>query len=242
MREHGSTVAAHARAKLSAFYTWSLAMGIADSNPVVGTVQPEASRSRERVLSDRELTAIWRGCGDDPYGRVVRLLMLTGCRRQEVGDIAWDELDLPHGIWTIPGERTKNHKSHMLALPALALSMIEATPRMAERAHLFGTRVGGFCRWSQGKVELDVRCGVEGWTLHDLRRTVATRLADLGVQPHVVEQLLNHHSGHRSGIAGVYNRSAYEREARAALALWADHISALVEGRKRKVVSLRRAS
>ena len=83
---------------------------------------------------------------------------------------------------------------------------------------------------------------MKDWTLHDLRRTMATRLADLGVAPHVIEQLLNHQNGHKSGVAGVYNRSAYERETRAALALWADHIAALVERRKRKVVSLRRSA
>jgi integrase len=108
------------------------------------------------------------------------------------------------------------------------------------RGHLFGTRSdGGLSHW-HAKAELDQRLTIKPWRVHDLRRTLATRLCDLGIAPHVVEQILNHQSGHRAGIVGVYNRSSYEREVKAALALWSDHVRALVESGKRKIVAMHR--
>jgi hypothetical protein len=113
---------------------------------------------------------------------------------------------------------------------------------MATRDQLFGTRGGGFTMWSRGKAALDARSGVKDWTTHDIRRSVATKLADLGVMPHIIEAALNHYSGHRRGVAGTYNRSAYEKEIRNALALWHDHLRALVEGGERKIFHIGPAS
>ena len=110
---------------------------------------------------------------------------------------------------------------------------------MVGRDQLFGERSDlGFTQWG-AKRDLDARLGesVKPWTLHDLRRTFATGMADIGVQPHVIEAVLNHVSGHKVGVAGIYNRSSYEREVRAALALWADHVRAIVEGGERKVLA-----
>src|SRR5262245_24282342 len=240
-REHSGTVAAHCRAKLSAFFTWALKMGLVESNPVIGTIRPEAGKARTRVLTDDELAKVWRACQDDDHGRITRLLILTGCRRQEVGGMAWSELELDRGIWTTPAARSKNHHAHPLPLPAQALAIIESGPRMAERDDRFGVRAEGFLRWADGKAALDRRASIADWVLHDIRRTVATRLADLGVAPHVIEAILNHQSGHKSGIAGTYNRSTYANETRAALALWADHVTALASGRPRKITAMRRA-
>ena len=216
-------------------------MGLVESNPVIGTIRPEAGKARTRVLTDDELAKVWRACQDDDHGRITRLLILTGCRRQEVGGMAWSELELDRGIWTIPAARSKNHHAHTLPLPAQALAIIESVPRMAERDYLFGVRAEGFLRWADGKAALDRRASIADWVLHDIRRTVATRLADLGVAPHVIEAILNHQSGHKSGIAGTYNRSTYANETRAALALWADHVTALASGRPRKITAMRRA-
>jgi integrase len=236
--ENGSITAGRARVALSSFFVWALGHGLAEINPVVGTLAPADATPRERVLTDLELTAIWRACNDDDYGRIVRLLALTGCRRQEVGGMRWDEVDLERGIWTIPAARTKNGRSISLPLPRAAIDVIEASPRMAGRAHLFGIRGNvGFSRWSWGKRELDGRAAIAAWHLHDLRRTAATRMADLGVQPHIIEAVLNHYSGHRAGVAGIYNRSPYEREVAAALALWADHLESIVTGTERKVLA-----
>src|SRR5262245_34394724 len=236
--EHGSIVAARARAQLSALFSWALAHGLCEANPVVGTLAPKGGQPRERVLDDRELARIWRACGDDDHGRCIRLLILTGCRRQEIGGLCWGELDLERGVWTLPAARSKNGRAHTLPLLPSMLAIIKAVPRMASRDQLFGQRGGGFTAWSRGKAALDRCSAVRDWTTHDIRRSVATKLADIGIAPHVIEQILNHQSGHKAGPAGIYNRSSYEREVRASLALWEDHIRTLVEGGERKIVQL----
>jgi hypothetical protein len=121
----------------------------------------------------------------------------------------------------------------------MALAIIRSVPRMASRDQLFGERAPeGFTTWGKSKAELDRRCGVENWHLHDLRRSTATGMADIGVAPHIVEQILNHRSGHKGGIAGIYNKSRYDREVRPALALWEDHLRSVVDGGERKVIPL----
>lgn len=241
-RECGVVTAIRARSHVSSLFAWSIAQGFAGSNPVVGAGQLKPPPARDRVLDDRELAAVWSAAGDDDFGRVVRLLILLGQRRTEVGGMQWQELNLERGTWTIPSTRSKNGRAHTLPLPALALSIINSVPRMMNRDCLFGERsVGGFTLWAHAKAALDARLGnkVKSWTLHDLRRSFATRVCDLGTAPHVVEQILNHQSGHRAGIVGVYNRSSYEREVKAAFAMWDDHIRALVEDGKRKIVPMR---
>ena len=217
--------------------------GLAETNPTVGTAKPKAPPSRDRVLSDQELLAVWQAAGDDDFGRIVQLLVSTGQRRTEVGGMCWSELNTERGTWTIPAKRAKNNREHLLPLGSLALDVIRSTSPVVGRDPLFGARTdGGFSNWGEGKRLLDTRLGdqVQPWVLHDLRRTVATRMADLGVSPHVIEEVLNHRSGHRSGVAGIYNRSRYEREVKAAVATWDRHVSALIEEREqRKVVPIR---
>jgi integrase len=239
-RAHGSIVAARARGALSTFYVWAMGSGLAEVNPIIGTLKPQDAEPRSRVLSDEELAAIWRASGNDAYGRVIKLLILTGARRGEVGGMRWSELDLDRTIWTIPPQRTKNKKPHTLPLMPSTLDIIAGVPRRVSRDHLFGTRSAVGLRHWHAKRALDRKLGaaVGPWRLHDIRRSVATRMADLGVMPHVIEAVLNHHSGHRSGVSGIYNRSAYEREVKAALALWADHLRRLVDGGERKIVPL----
>jgi integrase len=238
-RESGSITAARARAAINGFFVWAMQMGYVEANPVIGTIQPKDSEGRSRVLTPAELAAIWRGCGDDDHGRIVRVLILTGCRRQEIGGMAWGELDAEAGAFTIPSARSKNGREHTLPLPSAAWAIINRVPHMAHRDYLFGIRGDGFRAWADGKAELDKRLGdtVAPFVLHDIRRSVATGMANLGVQPHVVEQILNHVSGHKSGVAGIYNKSSYEREVKAALALWADHVRVLAEGGERKVLN-----
>jgi integrase len=236
-REHGSIVAARARAALSTFFVWAMQMGMVENNPIIGTIQPKDGKPRERVLSDNELASIWRACKDDHYGRIVRLLILLGARRQEIGGLRFSELDLDNGRWLLQGQRSKNGRAHELPLMPMALDIIKDVPRLVSRDQLFGARSNdGFTGWDDQKEALDERSGVTGWTLHDIRRSVATKLADIGVQPHIIEQILNHQSGYKAGPAGIYNRSSYEREVRAALALWADHVRTLVDGGERKVI------
>jgi integrase len=203
--DHGAVTAARARAALSAMFNWAIREGLdIAANPVLGTNRPAQPRSRERVLTDRELAEIWAALGDDDYGRIVKLLMLTAQRRAEVGSMRWTELDSDMNVWTIPSTRTKNHREHTIPLTDVALTLIPA--RRESRDHVFGDgprRNGdshrGFSGWSKSKADLDVRilaarrkaadAGVEAealpdWRLHDLRRTAATVMADrLGVFP-----------------------------------------------------------
>jgi integrase len=239
--ENGSVTAVRARGALSSFYVWAMGQGIVELNPVVGTSKPKDAAPRERVLSDDELAAIWRAGGEDAYSKVIKLLILSGARRQEVGGMRWSEIDFERGTWSLPPERTKNGRAHVLPLSALALHIIESVPQRVGRDHLFGSRSsGGLSHW-HAKADLDRKLGaaVAPWRIHDLRRTLATRLCDLGMAPHVVEQILNHQSGHRAGVAGIYNRSGYANEVRAALALWADHIRNIIGGGARKVVAFK---
>jgi integrase len=234
-----ATAAGRARSALSAVFAWAIKEGLADVNPVIGTRAPdEDARPRERVLDNTELAAVWRACGDDDHGKIVRLLLLTGARRQEVGSMAWSELDRERGTWTIPPERTKNKRPHTLALPAAAWAIIETVEHRDSLDGLFGRNGGGFSSWSTAKKLLDERVDIAPWVLHDVRRSVATGMADLGVLPHTIEALLNH-VGYREGVAGVYNKSAYEREVRTALALWSDHVRGLVHGSERKIIPIR---
>jgi integrase len=246
-RKHSTTTAAAARRALSAFFAWIIAEGVMGDrpNPVDGSYRPADPTPRDHVLADAELVAIWNACGDDDYGRIMRLLILLGSRRQEIGGCAWSELDLDAGTWTLPAERSKNHRPHTISLLAPARAIISSVPQQAGRDHLFGDRAGvGFTSWSYGKVELDRRLAgaVKPWRVHDLRRAVATGMADIGIEPHHIEAALNHFSGHRRGVAGVYNRSSYDRAVATALVRWSEHVLALVEGRKSKVVSLPRTA
>jgi integrase len=237
-RERGPIAANRARASLSTLFSWAIGEGLADANPVVGTNKACAEIARDRVLSDGELRLIWHHAGDDDYGAIVRLLLLTGQRREEVGGMAWGELDLGGALWSIEGERTKNRRSHEVPLSSAALNILEAQPKREGRELVFGSGAGPFSGWSKARAALDTRIAaalreqgketeIAPWRLHDLRRTTATGMANLGTAPHVVEAVLNHISGHRAGVAGVYNRAVYAREMRAALSLWGAHITSL---------------
>jgi len=236
-RAHSATTAAASRRALSTFFGWAATEGLlgrSPVNPVVGTREAPSAAARTRVLATTETIAIWRACRDDDHGRIVRLLMLTGARPSEIGGMCWGELDLEAGTWDLPAARSKNHRAHCLRLPEPALGILrQVEPR--GRDQLFGARArGGFTGWDDAKKALDRRLGdqVGPWQLRDIRRSVATGMADIGITPHIIEACLNHYSGHRAGVAGVYNRSRYDREVTAALARWAAHVAALVEGRE----------
>jgi len=246
--EGGPTSAARARAAASAMFNWAIREGFEISaNPVIGTNRPTEPKSRERVLTDAELAEIWAACRDDDYGCIVKLLMLTGQRRDEVGGMHLSEIEMHKKLWTIPGPRTKNHREHRLPLSDIAVALIEAASRRTDRAFLFGAgprrngdRPRGFSGWSKAKANLDKKilatrqatdpdATALSWRLHDLRRTCATVMADrLGVLPYIVEAVLNHVSGHKAGVAGVYNLANYEAQVRDALTEWSRHVISVV--------------
>jgi integrase len=214
------------RSSLSAFFSWCISEGLLDVNPVTGTAKAEEGGSRERVLSRDELRALWRGLGDDPFSEVVRLLLLTGQRRDEIGKLTWSEVDLVRKQIVLPASRTKNGREHTLPLSTQALAIIERQPRRNSSEFVFGNR--GVQNWSRAKLALDQRLGLAPWRLHDLRRTCATQMAELGTQPSVIETCLNHVSGTRAGVAGIYNRSKLTDAVREGLQKWSDHLDQIV--------------
>jgi len=236
----GSTVVNHVRASLSAFFGWAMREGLAEANPVIGTNKAAANGSRDRVLVDDELRSIWNALGDDDYGNIVRLLALTGQRRDEIGSLRWSEVDLDKGLISLTAERTKNSRPHDIPLSDAALGILKRLHATAGyRDFVFGIRANGFQGWSKSKETLDASIALPDWRLHDLRRTVSTRMHDeLGIAPHIVEAVLNHVSGHKAGVAGVYNRAVYAKEKAVALDRWAEHFGGIVSGRSPKIVAI----
>jgi integrase len=240
-KDSGAVTANRMRASMSAMFRWAMTEEPSTANPVISTRKRE-EKSRDRVLSDAELEVIWNTVDDDHYGTIIRVLMLTGQRANEIAGLRWSEIDFDRGVILLPAERTKNGRAHQLPMAGTVREILEAQPKTEGRDLVFGYGAGPFSGWSQSKAALDAAIGDKiavRWTPHDLRRTWATRMADLGVQPHVIEAALNHVSGHRAGVAGIYNRSLYAAEKAKAFDLWADHIAAVLDGRKSKVVPLR---
>jgi integrase len=235
-QKSGQPTAKMLRALLSGLFTWAMTMGLIEANPIVGAFKPEKSTGRDRVLSGEELASIWNAFDDDDYGKIVKLLICTGCRRGEIAQLCWSEIDLDKGTLTIPKERSKNGRAITLPITPLMMDIVNSVYRREGVDHLFGKR--GFTDWSWSKSELDKRLQLQPWRIHDLRRTVATRMAeDLHIQPHIIETILNHQGGHKAGVAGIYNKALYTKDVRAAMLMWSDHIMALVEGKERKIVA-----
>lgn len=236
---HGKVGADRAKSALSVFFAWSIEHGYRDTNPAANISKRAASGSRERVLTQPELIAVWNACGDAwEYGRIVRLLILTGQRREEIGGLMWPEVNFDKAQIELPPARTKNKRPHLIPLSDEAVAILKAIPRWAGRDLAFGSGAGGFSGWSKAKQHIDAKLpGMAQWRVHDLRRTFVTMISEQGfAPPHVVEALVNHVSGSKAGIAGVYNRAVYAAEKRQALDLWSAHIGALVSGSNSNVV------
>jgi integrase len=250
VRARGKAVTANrVRSSLSTFFGWAISEGLLKSNPVTGT-KPTKEKTRERVLSHEELRVIWNNLDDGQFGPLIKLLALTGQRAAEIGGLRWSELT-DYGF-TLPPERTKNAREHTVSLSDPARAIIAAQPRRQGsdgklRDLIFGYSDGPFAGWAKAQDTLNKRIEkaagepMQHWTPHDIRRSFATHASDLGIQPHIIEAILNHTSGFRAGVASIYNRNTYDAERRTALALWADHLLAIVENRESNVTPLRRA-
>jgi integrase len=239
--EHGRSSASRARTNLSALFRWAMGEGLVDHNPCIGTNDPEAGVTpRQCVLEDEAIKAIWHACLDDDFGNIVKLLLLTGCRRDEIGALRWDEINLNTGTLIIHEGRVKNRHALRLPLPASAVEILQAIPRRGGPC-VFGNPAHGFTGWSVAKRKLDARlAGVSlpNWRIHDLRRSMRIGLGRLGIAPHVAELCINHV---KKGILADYDHYSYEAEIAAALAQWSENVVAVVEGRKSKIVPLRSA-
>jgi integrase len=244
---NGPNLANSVRASLSALFSWTMTKGLADRNPIIDTQPADTKGARDRVLSDDELRSIWNSLGNDAYSDIVRLLTLTGQRRGEVGSLKWNEINFDKAVISLPPERTKNSRPHDIPLSGAALSILKARPCLAGRDYVFASGAHGYRGWANNKIALDANVASKGaispWRLHDLRRTVSTRMHDeLGILPHIVEAVLNHVSGHKGGVAGTYNRALYAKEKAVALARWAEHLNAIVGGTSSKVVPIRESA
>jgi integrase len=228
----GKVSAARARSHLSSFFSWALKEGLGgESNPVTYTNDPAPDeRPRDRVLSPSEIRAIWQLLPDVEFGRVMKLLFLTGCRRAEIGSLEWSEVDLDRASLAIRAERMKSGKAHKLPLVPEALEILSSVARRPGNKFVFGAARQGFTGFSLPMNELrgalaatgDV---VEHWSAHDIRRTVKSELSELEVAPWVSERILAHTRG---GIEGVYDWSKLERPMRQALTLWAERLDRII--------------
>jgi integrase len=224
-RDSGAVTANRVQASLSAMFAWAMREGRAKSNPAALTHKRQ-ERPRDRVLSDAELGLIWRALGDDHYSIIVKLLMLTGQRLSEITALRWSEIDFDRGVISLPAGRTKNHRAHDIPITPTMAALLRAQSKRGDL--VFGRGVSGYAGAGHSKERLDMALTIQPWTHHDLRRTAATGMSNIGVQPHVVEAVLNHVSGHKGGVAGIYNKSTYAAEKADALARWDAHILALV--------------
>jgi integrase len=159
VRDHGPTSAARARGALSSFFAWCMRQGLGvKANPTIGTDNPVYGKEpRDRVLTDVEIRCIWRNCLEDDFGRIVRLLMLTACRRDEIGGLRWPELDLTASKLVLPRERTKSKRALELTLPATAVAILGSVRRRNSRETLFGGGANGFNAWSYNTLALNGR-------------------------------------------------------------------------------------
>jgi integrase len=211
-------------AVLRKLFNWTIERDLIEASPCAGVRPPAEEKSRDRVLSDDELRKVWKATEElgSPFGNIIQLLILTGQRRDEVGAMEWSEIDLEKGLWTLPRGRVKNDSGHEVPLSPTAVRIIQKLRHISGSKFVFTTNgkapVSGYTKAKNAIVE---KSGVHEWRIHDLRRTVATGLARLGIALPVIERILNHVSGSFGGIVGVYQRHDYAAEKRAALDSWA---------------------
>jgi integrase len=253
VRDRAPVMANRNLAAVRKLFNWCLARDIIQVSPCTLIDPPALESSRDRILSDDELRMVWNAAEGDgwPFGPLVKLLVLTGQRLGEVGGMQWDELDLKNKLWTLPAERVKNGERHHVPLSDATVAIIKALPRIkTTKGFVFTTRrdaaVSGFSR-AKDRLDVAVFAAVpkdakvpEPWVFHDLRRTMASGMARLGIQLPVIEKVMNHSSGSFRGIVGVYQRHSFAEEKRSALAAWASHVETVVSGKQpANVISLR---
>jgi integrase len=237
---------------ISGMFRWCRKRRIIKVNPCVDLDRPQAPKARDRALSDDEIRWFWKACGsvNEPFGAIFKLLLLSGARLNEVAGMSRDEIDADGRTWRLPGSRTKNGKPHIIALSPLARDLIGNVKNPPGKLIFSTTGVSPVSGWSRAKRGLDAlmlaaardesgkAATIAPWVLHDLRRSCVTGMAELGIRPDVIELVVNHASGSRGGIAGIYNRSELLTERRAALERWSAHLENLASDRSGNVVDL----
>ncbi|MBN8542843.1 MAG: site-specific integrase [Alphaproteobacteria bacterium] len=231
-------------AALKRYFGWCVERGLIEYSPAIAIKRPARAKSRDRVLSDSEIVEVW-GAVDEmhyPFSSIIKFLLITGQRRGEVSTMRWSDFDKKEKIWTIPQEFTKSNRRQEVPLSDAALEVLNSIINLGD--YVFSsTGFRPFENFSRDKAELDARINkarakrppeMQPWTIHDLRRTVASGMARLKIAPHVIESVLNHKTGIISGVAAVYNRHDYFEEKREALDLWAKYVIELLEAKEEK--------
>jgi integrase len=229
---------------LSKFFNWLVGRDVLAFSPITGIEKPHKEEVRERILLDPELRALWGACAaGEPFDQALKLILLTGARRNEVSRMEWSEIDDERRVWTLPSERSKNGLKHRIPLSSQAWSLIQAQPRFADCPYVFSADgQKPITGWDKAKTRISAKAGIpaDSWRLHDLRRTCATGMQCLGIQVPVIESALNHVSGVFRGIVSVYQQHDYADEIRIAFQRWADRVEEIAGGKPGKVVALRR--
>lgn len=231
------SVKEHAHRIGRTFFKWCVQQQLIDRSPMENLATPPTSTPRDRVLTDDELKAVYRAArnGDTPFHRLLSLLLLLGLRKMETARLEWSFFDEDTRTLTIPGELTKNKRTLVIPYASVVSGILQRTPKLStryvfpsSREHVKGTPSIVMTGFTERKRHFDAECGVNNWVLHDCRRVVATGLQRLGTRLEVIEALLNHVSGTRAGIVGIYQRYDYQPELRVAVQAWQDFLEALI--------------
>jgi integrase len=233
----GAVTADRAKTVLSSLYGWAMDKGYVDVNPCADIRNRASAEGRSRVLTEDELVAAWKACDDGSlFGKAVRLLMLTGARRNEIIGLQWPEVKLGERILELPAERVKINKPFLICLSDQAIAILETVPAVFEQDLLF--RQFSASRYMDG-LRAKLPADMEHWSLHDLRRSFSTHANEQGMAPpHVIESALGHLVGNK--VSQTYNKALYVAERRRLMDIWGEHLANLVEGRRNKVTPMRR--
>lgn len=233
--DEGKPVAANrVRAALSKLFNWSVHRGIIDVSPVALVERPGAEKKRERALAPEEIRAVWNAVGSlgYPFGPFLRLTFATAQRREEIAHMRWADIDEAERTWTLSSEQTKANRAHVVPLSPLAIDVLAGCPRLG--TYVFTSRgdrpISGYSR-AKRRVDQAIaksRAPLDGWTIHDLRRTAATGMGRLGISRFAISRVLNHADG---SVTGIYDRHEYLSEKRQALDAWGEYLGSLASGR-----------
>lgn len=229
VEERGAaTMANRVLAAVRKFFNWLVSRAVLETSPCNGIGAPSKENSRDRCLTDHELSRILKAAKATPfpYGQIVLLLAHTGQRREEVAGMRRGELNIVSATWQLPAARAKNGKPHDVHLTKAALAILASCTPVGELV-LSLSPAKPFQGWSKSKSQLDTTAKVSNWRLHDFRRTMVTFMARAGVAQHVSDRILNHKSGVISGVAAVYQQHEFREERKEALEKWSAHLIAL---------------
>ena len=230
----GPRAASSMLAVFSSMASWYEARDDSYRSPVVKGMYRGETVKRDRTLTDDELRAIWNAA-DGAFGALVKMLLLTGQRREKAAAMRWDDLD--GAVWTIPAEKREKGNAGKLVLPDLALEIINAQPRYVSNPYVFAGDGGHIKSWSRRKQQFDAKLeNVKPWVLHDLRRTARSLMSRAGIRPDISERVLGHVI---KGVEGIYDRHAYTEEKAHALRALASLIENITNPPANKVVNIK---